>query len=314
MSNSKKNLNKELLAHFSGQSSIVTVPKLYIKIAKGQRRGTVLNQCIFWSNKSECEDGWFYKTYEEWDDEICIPERTLRRYFERLENLGFIETKIKKIRGLNVKHVRPNMDKVFDEITNLLNKNHPNRPLCPDPNIEQKLDKKPCTKITPTGQNDRLEPATLSGSSIYTEEYLQKNKTNNKKPVFVFSDKQAVKDHLTDIITKRQAFIEDSTIDEILFYIGEDRDMNSVNKKINIALKKIRERKWNIPNGFNGITNESIRQNDLQVEEEKKKQYQQEAKAFRELSEVSQVDSSKPYIKLADRVAQYTESFNRRSL
>jgi len=175
MSTSKINLNKEILALFSGQSNIVTTPKLYIQLTGSHSLAIVLSQCIFWSNKSKCKDSWFYKEYSEWYDEIHIPERTLRRRFDKLEEEGWISTKVKKVKGLNTKHIRPNMEKIVESISTMLHQDCPDRPDCPD---GKKNAQNSCLNIDPTGQLGRLEPATLADSSIDTEEYKQKTTTN----------------------------------------------------------------------------------------------------------------------------------------
>lgn len=186
MSTPKLNLNKQILALFSGQASMVTTPKLYIQLTGSHTLAIVLSQCVFWSNKSESGDGWFYKRYDEWFEEIHVPERTLRRRFDHLEMQGWITTKVKKVRGTNIKHIHPNMDLIIDSLNNMLNKDCPDRPNSPDgPQNEQK----PCTKITPTGQSGRSEPAKLSDSSIYTEDYEQKKLTNCvSSSSFLFSE------------------------------------------------------------------------------------------------------------------------------
>lgn len=190
MSGQKINLNKEILTLFSGQSSQVTIPKLYIELTGTHSLALVLSQCVFWSNKSECKDGFFYKTYAEWFEEIHIPERTLRRLFEKLETDAFITTKIKKVHGLNIKHFRPDMDKIIESISSILNQDCPNIHK-PDPGAKNEHstlpkwpvgaenEQKTCTKVAPAGQTGRLEPANLADSSI-TEDYEQKKLTNCK--------------------------------------------------------------------------------------------------------------------------------------
>jgi hypothetical protein len=175
MSSSKKNLNKEIIALFSGQSSIITIPKLYIQLTGNHSLASVLNQSVFWSNKSICNNGYFYKTYKEWFEEINIPERTLRRYLNKLELIGWIKTKVKKVDGKNTKHVSPDMDRIIESISDMLTINCPIRPSCPN-GLED--DQNHCSKVAPTGHYGRSEPANLSVSdgfiSLYTEDNLQK--------------------------------------------------------------------------------------------------------------------------------------------
>jgi hypothetical protein len=153
------NINKEILALFSGQSNTLSVPALYIKLNNGSyTRANVLNQCVYWSNKSELGEGWFHKEYEEWYEETLIPERTLRRIFTEFEQEGWIKTKVKKVRGINTKTIRPNIEKIMDGIVKLLS--------------VQKLPQPAKVAERPTGQNGRSEPAKMS-DSIYTDNYEQ---------------------------------------------------------------------------------------------------------------------------------------------
>lgn len=193
MSKTKRNLNKEILALFSGQSSVVTIPKLYIELTGSHSLALVLNQCVYWSNKSHCKYGYFYKEYDEWFNETHIPERTLRRRFDSLENSGWITTKVKKVKGVNTKHIQPHMNKIIESISNMLDIECPERPHLSantySLNNCQLEDKSICTNNAPTGQSGRSETATLADSSIYTDKYNQLNTTKlQSSSSFFFSE------------------------------------------------------------------------------------------------------------------------------
>jgi len=118
---SNGNLNKALLANFSGQDNLLTVPKLYVRLLGKFDRAHVLNQIIFWSNKSTTQqDDWFYKSYDEWEEETLIKQKTLERIFKELEGLHLCETKVKKVRGLNKLWVKPKLDNVVYAIEQIL--------------------------------------------------------------------------------------------------------------------------------------------------------------------------------------------------
>ncbi len=222
MSDRKRNLNKEIIALFSGQSSQVTTPKIYIELTGGHSLALVLNQSVFWSNKSVCENGFFHKTYEEWYEEINIPERTLRRRFNTLEKCGWITTKVKKVNGKNTKHVKPHMDKIIESISIMLNIESPSRPLWPS---GSKDEQKPCTKTTPTGHFGRSEPANLADSSIYTEDNLQKKLTNCEvsSSSFVFSQ-------TTDKNILNQKLSQDTRTDDEFLAMALDHVENHSDK------------------------------------------------------------------------------------
>jgi len=117
----KDNLNKVLLANFSGQDNCLTVPKLYVKLLGKFDRAHVLNQIIFWSNKSTVgEDGWFHKSYDEWEDETLIKQKTLERIFNEIKERKLCETKVKKVNGLNRLWVRPDLDNILGALEQIL--------------------------------------------------------------------------------------------------------------------------------------------------------------------------------------------------
>ena len=107
-----------------------------------------------------------------------------------------------------------------------------------------------------------------------------------KNPVSVFSDTVAVKNHITSVIAKRNVFVEDDIIEEGIYYAfatNPDKSFDAVNKRINIFLKKVREGKWLIPQGYKGITTQAIREKEEQEQQKKQEQYKQDALVMREI-------------------------------
>jgi hypothetical protein len=110
----------------------------------------------------------------------------------------------------------------------------------------------------------------------------ERKKTNKEKSVSVFSDTESVKNHIDLVITNRKAFVEDDIIQQGIYYsflTNEDKSFDSVNKRINIFLKKVRLGEWLTPQGFNGITSQSIREKEEKAEAAKREQYKEEARA-----------------------------------
>jgi hypothetical protein len=102
--------------------------------------------------------------------------------------------------------------------------------------------------------------------------------------VSVFSDTQSVKDHLERVIANRQDPVDEDLQLQGIYYAFEtnpDKSFDSVNKRLNIFLKKIRQGLWLIPQGYNGITSQSIRDKEIEDQLKKREQYQQEALAYR---------------------------------
>ena len=170
MSNDTNNLNHEILALFSGQDSILTIPKLYIKITNNYEKAAILNQIVFYSNKSKLTDGWFYKSYGEWDEEIMIQERTLRRILDSLKKSDLIFTKTNKIYGKRVLMCKPNICKIIELIKETLSQTDKVSGVQELPQTATMAG----TNFAPTGQSVRLQPDKVS-VSIYTDDYSQMN-------------------------------------------------------------------------------------------------------------------------------------------
>jgi hypothetical protein len=176
MSTAKKNLNHLLIAQFSGQQSQITIPKLYYRLTQCLNKAYLLNQIVFYSDKSTyCKDGWFYKSYEEWQEELFLTDRTLRTYFKDFEKSEFIEMRIAKVQGKRTPFFRPKMDMITKAIANLLSTElsepEPQKPE-DDQNLPQtekssELDKDcPKRKNLPDSQTEKFSVS----NTIYTDE------------------------------------------------------------------------------------------------------------------------------------------------
>jgi len=64
----------EIVQSLSGQRNCITIPVPYLDLFSGDQQahalGAVLNQLVFWSGKSNLNDGWFYKEHSELAAEI----------------------------------------------------------------------------------------------------------------------------------------------------------------------------------------------------------------------------------------------------
>lgn len=158
---------------------------------------------------------------------------------------------------------------------------------------------------------------TAPNADLYIQEVFQEvsKKKQNKEPVnpSVFSDTESVKTHLNLVIANRKVYVEDDIIDQGIHYAFEtnkDKRFDSVNKKLNIFLKKVREGKWLIPQGWNGISSQSIRDKEEQEHKEKEKQWQEDAQIFQSLRQcITQGEGFKGFTnmvkKLKDDVNDY---------
>jgi len=99
-----------LIKSISGQANILTIPRLYIDILDGDvKAALLLSQIVYWSDKSKRTDGWFWKSFKEWNDELGLTQKVVVRAVSVLKDLGLIETKVKRAMGAPTTHYKVNL-------------------------------------------------------------------------------------------------------------------------------------------------------------------------------------------------------------
>jgi len=98
---------------------VFTVPKVYVQYTGDITTAILLNQIIFYSDKSKRNDGYFYKSYKEWEEEICLSERQVRYSAKKLKNKGILKTKLMKANGSPTVHYKFLFDNFAESILTL---------------------------------------------------------------------------------------------------------------------------------------------------------------------------------------------------
>lgn len=124
-----------------------------------------------------------------------------------------------------------------------------------------------------------------SGKTAPTKQRCLKNKDikETNKPT-VFSCSKDVQNHLEYLLRSKNLTLSQELISQIVFYVGERTDYDTVCKLINTSLKLIREKKWNIPSGWNGITSKSIKDEEAEYEHQKQIQIIEDGKMARAIA------------------------------
>lgn len=101
---------KALTREMFGQANVISAPRVLILLTGDHVSAILLNQIIYWSERSENPDGWFYKTAEDWYEEAVITYSQIERALDRkLRNLG-VETCVRKVGTTPKTHYRINHD------------------------------------------------------------------------------------------------------------------------------------------------------------------------------------------------------------
>jgi len=102
---------KVLIAQFTGQQNIIGIPRILCKFMGSLDGGAFLSQVIYWSDKGGAADGFFYKSYTEWEEETSLSEYKVRKHAKELETMGVLEMKLKRANSAPTLHYRFDSEK-----------------------------------------------------------------------------------------------------------------------------------------------------------------------------------------------------------
>lgn len=114
-------LMKHFISSFSGQQNVLTIPRPYLEITDDVTAALVLNQMIYYSSITKRKDGFFYKSYKEWEEETTLTQFQIKRITDKLKKMGFVETKLKKASGSPTIHYKVSIESIQTSIVNKLN-------------------------------------------------------------------------------------------------------------------------------------------------------------------------------------------------
>ena len=106
-----------LIKAISGQANVLTVPRIYIAMTKGNHRAALfLSQCVYWSDRTKNGEGWFYKSYREWRDELGLNQHAVETCVKVLCFNGWIEIKLDKVGIRETRFYRAIMEKIAESV------------------------------------------------------------------------------------------------------------------------------------------------------------------------------------------------------
>ncbi|UTY30499.1 hypothetical protein [Treponema putidum] len=118
-----------LLKNTFGQNNLLTVPTLLVKKLKGDHCAALfLGQLIYWTGKGSDSDGWIYKTYQEWEEELFIKKDKAMAIKKKLEALNLITTIVKKIGNTPVLHYKVNQETLIEFLLETCEKEGDDKP------------------------------------------------------------------------------------------------------------------------------------------------------------------------------------------
>lgn len=125
-----------LLGERYSDKTLVLCPTVFVKLLSGDHKAAILlSQILYWSDKTKDKDGWFYKSYTDWQLETGLSETQIRRIVNgdprvktpqlTLRDLG-VETLLRKVRhtGAPTLHYRINQSQFIAALHAFLDPEH----------------------------------------------------------------------------------------------------------------------------------------------------------------------------------------------
>lgn len=102
-------VTKEIEKQF-GRSSILGIPRHFLTLVNNDHLAALfLSQCLYWSDKSSRNDGFFYKSAKDWFDETALTRHQIDRILELDGIKLLIEVKLWRVNGAPTKHYKLNV-------------------------------------------------------------------------------------------------------------------------------------------------------------------------------------------------------------
>lgn len=112
------NNNKTIISiikSMSGQSNVLTIPRLFIDIMGSIEGGLLLSQMIYWSDRGG--EDWFYKKMSEWEEETTLSSYKVRKYSDAMVAQGWLDSRVKKdASGTPVTHYKFNINAFVESV------------------------------------------------------------------------------------------------------------------------------------------------------------------------------------------------------
>lgn len=173
----------EIVQSLSGQRSSITIPVPYLDFFSGDQQahalGAILNQLVFWSGKSDLNDGWFYKEHSELAAEIRgVSEDQVQRLVNKICTRwlpGVVEKAQRQVNGTKKTHYRIDGDALINALF----------PATPVDSAESRNGKRevaePITQNRGTETADSQNPnREVAEPILYTDHYTDHHKQISK--------------------------------------------------------------------------------------------------------------------------------------
>lgn len=170
-----------IITQFSGQNNIIPIPTIYIRITEDYPSAALLNQMIYWSDRTSRKDGYFYKSYNEWYEELHLTEYQVRRATKKLKSFGFVDTALKKANGAPTLHYKVDTKEVSEWILKKLQNGNLRNSRMDSEETQESLTEITTEITTETTNNNILSPSSTAYPYKDVIDYLNQQTGKNYK-------------------------------------------------------------------------------------------------------------------------------------
>jgi len=144
------------IERITGNRNAIALKKELVGFADGLEAGLFLTQLLYWCDKGKSADGYIYKTYDDWKEEIFLSEYQIKKAVKKFQAMGILDIKVKKAHGSPTVHYKLNrqtFNGAFHEFLRMENKKVKNEIFGNEDSI---------TEITPEISPDNKENGAIS--------------------------------------------------------------------------------------------------------------------------------------------------------
>ena len=99
------------LLEFTGQKNVITIYRAFVDFTGSLEAAIMLSQLLYWTPRSE-RRGWIAKSDKDFQSELSLSRYAVREARKTLQEMGIIETKLKRFKGAPTVHYKVDLDKL----------------------------------------------------------------------------------------------------------------------------------------------------------------------------------------------------------
>ena len=117
--NSQERINM-LITSLTGANEYIKIPMVYLKLTEEYPTAMLLNRLVYWSEMNQDDKNYFPRKIDEWKEETLLSDYQIRRAMNKLKEMNFVETALKKVNGVPTTHYKVNHLNILESITEKL--------------------------------------------------------------------------------------------------------------------------------------------------------------------------------------------------